>query len=304
MDNSTLTAEEQAYFDSRGETAAPAVEKEAAPAPEAIEEIEETDVGDADEGGDDVEQPRQSMVPHKALHAEREKRKALEKELQEHREYRIRLEERQRFLAEQDAKSAQTAANVEPEGIPDPDEDVFAASRYAIKETEAIKRQMAEQSKAIAEDRAKREIETRTQTLEAEFRAKVPDYDQAVQHAIQTRAKQLEVFGVKDPARRNEILRSEVWGIAQSAIRSGQSPAEVAYEYAKTLGYQPKALADAESGDERIERAKTASKTLSGVGGGPTAGVMTQERLLAMPMRDFEAYQKKHPATVRRLLGG
>lgn len=216
MDNSTLTAEEQAYFDSRGETAAPVVEKEAAPPTEAVEEIEETDVGDADEGGDDVEdQPRQSMVPHKALHAEREKRKALEKELQEHREYRIRLEERQRFLAEQDARSAQTAANVEPEAIPDPDEDVFSATKYALKETEAIKRQIAEQSKALAEDRSRREIETRTQALEAEFRAKVPDYDAAVQHAIQTRAKQLEVFGIKDAARRNEILRSEVWGIAQ-----------------------------------------------------------------------------------------
>ena len=149
MDNSNLSPEEQAYFDSRGEALPPGLDQKPAPAPEAAEEAAapepETIIDEAD---DDVGEPaRQSMVPHKALHAEREKRKALEKELSEAREFRIRMEERMRYVQEQEAKRAapQQQQDAEPETPPDPDEDVFAATKFALKQQEQLKRQIEEQ---------------------------------------------------------------------------------------------------------------------------------------------------------------
>ena len=71
--NEELTAEEQAYFDNGGvepeaeET--PAAEAEATPAEEPAEEVKEPE--------------KQSMVPHQALHAEREKSKGYKEQLEQ-----------------------------------------------------------------------------------------------------------------------------------------------------------------------------------------------------------------------------
>ncbi len=309
MDNSTLSAEEQAYFDSRGETAPPVVEKEPAPAQEAPEEIEaaddaEPDVGTADDGDDVEEQPRQSMVPHKALHAEREKRKALERELQEAKEFRIRFEERQRYLAELDAqRQAKPEEKPAPVEVPDPDEDVFAATRHALTKTQELERRLEEQAKAQQAAEFQRQAAARLEASEAEFRKTAPDYDDAMKHLMEKREQEYILSGFKDPMQRRTMLQREAFGMIQRAAEIGMPPAQYAYEIAKTRGWQPKVLQASEDGEERIERAKTASRSLSGVGGSPS-GAMTGERLLAMSTKEFAEYERKNPATVRRLLSG
>lgn len=306
MDQNILSPEEQAYFDSRGQTEPP-VKEEPAPATEAAEadtsadDVAEVDTGDT---GDVEDQPRQSMVPHKALHAEREKRKALEKELADAREFRIRMEERIRYVQEQDAAKAK-ANEPEPEAIPDPDEDVFAATKYALKQNEELKRQIAQQQRESTEDAQRREMFTRTQAHEVEFRKATPDYDNAVLHLRQIRERELEeLFKITDPGQRAQIVQREALQIAQSALSQGRSPAEVAYTMAKLRGYQPPVAATAsQDGEDRMERAKSASKSLSSVGGAPT-GPMTAERLSKMSMKEFMDYERKNPEKVRALMGG
>lgn len=301
MDNSTLTAEEQAYFDTRGETAPPVVEKEPAPAPEATEEIEAADVADdigADDDADDVEEQR--TVSHRAFHAEREKRKALERELQEHKEFRIRLEERQKYLAELDAKAATPAP--EPEVVPDPDEDVFAASKYALTKTQELEKRLEEQARIQREEAQRVQVARRMEAAEVEFRSATPDYDDAMKHLIANRHAELEAFGY-DPARRAAIVQQEALQIIAAAERQRQNPAKFAYDLALKRGWQPKpqAVVEGEDGEERTERAKVASRSLSSVGGAPS-GQMTAERLLKMSATEFAAYERKNPATVRRLM--
>ena len=306
MDQNILSPEEQAYFDSRGQTELPKQE-DPAPATEAAEadtsadDVAEVDTGDT---GDVEDQPRQSMVPHKALHAEREKRKALEKELADAREFRIRMEERMKWVQEQDAAKAK-ASEPEPEPVPDPDEDVFAATKYALKQNEELKRQIERQQRESTEDAQRREMFTRTQAHEVEFRKATPDYDSAVMHLRSVRDKELaEVFKIADPGRRAEIIQREALQIAQSALSQGLSPAEAAYTMAKIRGYQPAvAPAVAEDGDEKLERAKAQSRSLSSVGGAPT-GPMTADRLAKMSMKEFMDYERKNPDKVRALMGG
>jgi hypothetical protein len=303
MDTNTLTPEEQAYFESRGETDLPAA-KEPSPAPEAAEVDQAADATeDFLDAADVGDEPRQTMVPHKALHAERERRKALEKELTEAREFRIRMEERARWAQEQDAVRTK-AAEPPPEPVPDPDEDVFAATRYALRETEALKQRLEQETRASSEESARREMHIRTQAHELEFRKVNPDYDEAVVHLRTVRERELAAMGYVDPGQRAQIITREAWGLAQNALQQGKSPAQVAYEVAQARGYQPKvAQTITEDDGERLDRAKSASRSLSSAGGAPS-GPMTAERLEKMSQSEFNAYYAKNPATVNRILNG
>ena len=209
-----------------------------------------------------------------------------------------------RWVQEQDAAKAK-AETAEPEPIPDPDEDVFAATKYALKQQEELKRQIEQQQRQTQESDGLREAVMRTQAHEIEFRKATPDYDNAVLHLRQAREKELEeVFGVRDPAQRAEIVQREALQIAQSALKQNRSPAEVAYQMARIRGYQPSAVAAVgQDGDDRMERARAQSKSLSSAGGAPT-GPMTAERLTKMSMKEFQAYEAKNPDKVRALMGG
>ena len=143
-----FTPEEQAAFDAyeRGEEA-PASDGLTPPAAEPASTAAEPPAAEPETGEPEAApdaQPRDEkgkFVPHGALHEERERRKAVEKERDELRERFARGDERLRILSEamqRPAAPAQPAATPEPAKVPDPAEDIFGYIEHLKGEIEAV----------------------------------------------------------------------------------------------------------------------------------------------------------------------
>lgn len=333
-----FTAEEQAMFDAyeRGEDApaAPAGGGEAAPAPEAAPAAPEAaaaapdavaapgDVVDPEAEEGSAEENKGKFVRHGAFHQERERRKAVERELAEYREKFARGDERLRLLSEamQKAPQAPAAAQAapEPEAVPDPNEDIFGYVKHLEKQLADVRsghQQMTEaQKKQAEEDRAEtetREIVGSYQRDIQRYAAAEPAFADAYQYLVQGRVAELKLYGLDD---RQAIAQANADELAfvRSAVQRGVSPAEQAFALAKARGFVAKApepaappAPAAETPAERQARlaaGQAASKSLSGAGGGP-AGEITLEMLATMSEADFEKFAAKNPGKLEALMG-
>lgn len=327
-----FTPEEQAAFEAyqRGEdapsasTAAPAPEvapaggeaapAAAAPAPEAApgEVVDpEADAGSPDEN-------KGKFVRHGAFHQERERRKAVEKELSDLRERFARGDERLRILSEAVQRPA-TPAQPEPVKVPDPAEDIFGYAKHLEQQIEALRTgqtQLTESQKKAEETR--RANDERNEVIgfyqQDLQRAVATDatVSDAYQHLFSGRVAELQLVGMsQDEA--VQTVREEEFNLAQTARQRGQSPAALIAALAKTRGFAPKAAeatpaaaAPAETPAQKAERVAAGQagpgKSLSAAGGAP-AGEVTFEMLAAMSERDFEAFAMKNPEKLARLMG-
>lgn len=330
-----FTTEEQAMFDAyeRGDEApaAPAGGAETAPAPEAAPAAPAAPEATAAAPGDVVdpeveegsaEENKGKFVRHGAFHQERERRKAVERELAEYREKFARGDERLRLLSEamQKAPQAPAAAQAapEPEAVPDPNEDIFGYVQHLEKQLAAVanghkemteaQKQQAEQTRAAEEQRAI--VGAYQQDIER-YAASEPAFVEAYRHLVQGRVAELKLYGLSDADAIKQANADEL-AFVRSAVQRGLSPAEQAFALAKSRGFQPKAPAPAAAAaapaetpaerQTRIAAGQAASKSLSGAGGGP-AGEMTLEMLANMSEADFEAFAAKNPRKVEVLMG-
>lgn len=123
---------------------------------------------------------------------------------------------------------------------------------------EEINRQAAERERAAAEAAAlERAVAVRVQ----EFSKAQPDYQDALQFVLETRAKELQMFGVPQEEVDNQIAMESLQ-LARSALASGTNPAEVVYNLAKIRGY---ALKTAPKADKvvTLQQGQKASQSLS-----------------------------------------
>lgn len=290
-DTSTFTPDEQAQFDAMREDPAPAkpVEQEKA----AQEDPAVVD----DDGEDEQESPqRQQMVPQKALHAEREKRKAeaakRAKIEQEYAEARQRLAY---YEGLQQGRQPQAEPRQEPK-IPDPDEDPIAAIKFQqdyIRQ-QVQQQQQEQQRQAIA--RQQQEFIADVSQEWEQFKKAAPEAEDAYNHVLTARDNELKLMGYNTDQRR-AIINGEEFQAMQAARREGRPIGEYLMEIAQYRGWQkPQPQVQVKDGRDSV-------KSLSGVGSAPT-GPMTIERLAAMSEREFSAYSAKNPETVRRIMGG
>lgn len=332
-----FTADEEAAWGamSSGEAAsepasapAPAAGGEAAPAPaapavapagEAAAPGEVVDPENEDGGADEN---KGKFVRHGAFHQERERRKAVERERDEFRVTLARMEERYRIMSEggaaQPAAAAAAQAPAEPETPPDPNEDIFGYAKYLEKQIQDIRAGQTQLTEAQKTEQAQRaETAQRTEVLNAyqgdvrRVMAAQPEFAEAYNHLLTTRIEELKLLGVPE-SEAVQAVRDEEFGIAQAAIRAGQSPAERLMQIAKIRGFAPKAAAPAapaapaETAAEksaRIAKGQAASLSLSSAGGAP-AGEITLEMLASMSEVDFAKMEKANPGRVRALMGG
>lgn len=271
-------------------------------------------------------QPRDEkgkFVPHGALHEERERRKAVEKERDELRERFARGDERLRILSEamqRPAAPAQPAAAAEPAKVPDPAEDIFGYIEHLKGEIEALRSgqtQLTESQKQAEESRRANDERNEVigfyqQDLRTAIQADASIAD-AYEHLFAGRVAELQLVGMsqKDAI---EAVRDEEFSLAQTARQRGQSPAALIAALAKTRGFAPKApeparaaVAPAETAAEKAARAAAGQagpgRSLSAAGGQP-AGEITLETLSNMSEADFEKLLASNPARVRALMGG
>ena len=242
-----FTAEESAFFDSKGgETVAretPAVEP-AKPAPEAKTVPEAPAEAEPDPG---------KPVPYGAFKEEREKRRG-ERERREKAEADfLKLQSRLDTLTEI-AKSTVAPQQTEPVKATEPQIPDIATdpvghfrAKDAIREREiqelrTWKLQQEQQGTAI--NNVQR-IAQLAQSREAEFKKTTPDYDDASTYLRTVRDKQLTRLGYDEAARLN-IIAQDAISIAATALGKNENPANWIYQMAQDAGYAPKAAKGAE----------------------------------------------------------
>lgn len=315
-DSDGLSAEEAAFFESRGEKAEGLVEK-----PEVKEEVKEgTKDVKAEAKADDVKmEPDEAeetvelenkgrFVRHGAFHKERslrkqeqEARRALETRLSEKEQAFARVDERLKLLNEALAKP-----EPKPDAPPDPEQDIFGYVKWQAKQIEELKGKTTEASKINEDARAHMVMATTYRRDASSFAEKQADFGDAYQFLMKGRDAELQAYGISDPQERARVILDEERNLVQRAIHDQASPAERVYALAKARGYvkAEEKKPDAAEKIETIARGQSASKTLSNAGGSPSE-TLTAEALANMSEEEFAAFLAKTPKSqARALMGG
>jgi hypothetical protein len=287
-----LSEAEAKYFESGGESELP---------------VESTEA-ESNEGQQEGQQPEQTeqqpeakkdnLVPHQALHEQRERRKAAEKRARDLEIENAKFKERFSIVEKLYGDKA------EAKGPPKPEEDIFGAFEHLSKGLETVNKQLADRDAATKQEAQRNELVGHYKNDAAKFTTANPDYKDAYNHLLGSRARELMALGYEDQAELERALQNEEISIATMAFEKGKSPAEVIYSLAKERGYKkadPKA--DTEAKLDTIERGSALNKSLSSASGASGDNEMTAESLLAMPNDEFEAWCNKNPAKAKRLMG-
>lgn len=228
-------------------------------------EEEQLEAGDevgqeAQEEGAPQEAPPQNHVPITALHEERDRRRELQRSLDEQRDRMTRMETTfNHFRQQQEAP---------PERLPEYDEDPEAhllgrmeEMQQRINQHDQIQQQRQVQDQQV--DQERRFYNGYAGTVDA-FIPEHPDFKERYNFTVDAIDKDLEARGYSDPMERSNIIKQEERALVQRAVQNGQNPAEVIYKYAESRGY---AAEPQEDTIERLERGAAASTSLSGARG-------------------------------------
>jgi hypothetical protein len=260
-DIDALTPQEQQYFESGGEAApeAPVETPAVEPEPELVLEAS---------ADTPVAEPEKAQEPHKhvplpVLLEERNKARAQREQFEQERikwaEDKARLQERMDIIA----RSMQQRQEAPP---PQFDDDPIAATRYGFEQTGKAVQSLEEQVNSM---RAEQEQAQRAQQLthaaiaaETAFKKSAPDYDQAIEHLVKTRASELQALGYQGP-QILQVMQQERAAVLEQSLRSGRNPAETLYNLSRVRGFAPKAVEP--PAEQRMQKLEAGSKAASGI---------------------------------------
>ena len=256
-------------------------------------------------------EPPPGMVPTTALQAEREATRAL-------RDRVAQLEGMFQALA-QNQKPAEPEAPAE-DPRPDPSEDLDGFLAWVARREEA----RTEQTKQIQAQQRQHDAETAiTQQItmaEHQFAMQTPDYNQAIAHLLQERAKDLSESGLVEPAQAHHIAFQEAVAVARGAVGRHVDPAATLYAMAKRRGYEtpsaapmvaPTAQAQAQPAAQSAQAAPAAARPspealaegkIGGAGAGGAAGGNRLQKILAATDAEAAVAEAGGVAEVRELL--
>lgn len=237
-------------------------------------------------------------VPIHALHEERLRRKALESEkramAEEIAAFKREREENTRMLQERYAAMQKQQINPQEQPL----EYLTELHKQQQEAIQRIENQTKEQERQRSESEAINKFYHHVKTDEDNFSKETPDYMKAVGFAKEQKVKEYMSLGY---AQEEAIaaMQQDAMGIAQRALQLGESPARLAYEYAKTIGYKPSV--DAEKKLGMMEAGQKASKPSSG--GGNDTGKLTIEHLASLSTEEFNKLNLTD-ADLRKVMGG
>jgi len=299
----TLSGEAKAYFDSRGELPVP--DRDERPVEvngldeEARQEIEGQDPS-VDSGEPSARSGEQPKVPLRAVTREREANKELRSRIAEMEKRSAVLEDRwNTMLALQQPQQEEVQAPP-----PDPEEDIFAFSRWQAEQLRALQehvqgREMAELETTVAQ-RTEQAVWNFWEASAKEFAETNADFGDAARWLSGFRDNQLHALAAVDPrfgdaGARNWQIEEELKAIVVNAAQQGKSPAELIYNIAKGYGYQPRKGADG-AGLERLAANIEAETSLSDLGGSRPAGPRDAKDIADMSPAEFDAWFRKNGA--------
>lgn len=293
-----LTAQEEAYFASQGEET-PEVETV-----EIVDEIDEDAPSESEEQKADPAPKKRDVVPHGALHEEREKRKASEAREREAAVKLARLEERTNMILAQFQQPQRQPEQEAP--LPDPEADIFEYVKRTGQSVQQVKAELEQRRQYEAQQARVMQLRAYSANSIAELATKVEDAREAISYLENSFIAERRRFGAPEHVIRDEIAQYEAQ-VADWAMQNGKTPAEVFYELAKDRGYstKPKGKPEALEKIESVERGQAASRSMTGTGGQPSgSGSITAEDLLKMDENEFHKFAAKNPRKMRELMGG
>lgn len=296
-----LSAEEQAYFDTKGEAELKVEPEKVEEEKPEVEEVEEEEVA--------VDPPK---VPLAALTKERQAAKELKSRLAEMEKRHAVLEDRWNTLLKVQEPAKTETVVEDPE--PDPEKDIFAHSAWLQRQLKAmdqklLSREQAEQQAKTAADEDNA-IWTLWKQSATAYKGEKPDFDEAVKFLSDARLKQMQAYAMVDERfgdenQRIAQLNAELKQIVSTAKAKNINPADAVYQIATTYGYTAKAPVNTEE-LERLEKAIDGSTSLSSVGGSRPAATLDAKAIADMSPAEFEAWFAKpgNQQKFKRLAGG
>lgn len=243
--------------------------------------------------------PPPGYVPHAAMHAERTRAQDLA------RQNSLLMARTNAILA------ARTAPQVDP-NAPTLETDPVAYIQTLEQRLEAFEQERQQ-------DAQHRELDMALESDEQNFIAYTPDYPQASEYYVASRARELLQFHTPQDAQR--IMTEEVRAIAKQSWERGMPAAQGIYQLAGARGYRPGqpspfaapaptvapapapvaaapaptapvAAPSAAAVVDSVIAGQQASRSLSTAPGGGGAAELNAEALLKMNDEEFEAYLK------------
>src|SRR5262245_12462175 len=253
-----------------------------------------------------VTERQPTTVPLRALQEEREEKKALRSELENIRRHSAVLEDRWNTLLSLGNQASPP---------PDPEQDIFAALKHERNQRQALESEIvARDQSALAEMQAaegQRQLWSFWHQDAAAFKAKAPEFDQAVRWMSEQRTTQLKALADLNPELRTEggiarQINNELQAIVVAAAQSGVSPAAYIYDMARKWGWRG---GSGEGGSEFVPyrggRRSDAEFSLSSMGGGAHSGPRTPEDVAHMSASEFESWLTRNGSRgFKRLMGG
>lgn len=307
MDNGVstadLSAEEQAYFESGGETELKVTPEVATPEPEQpqVQPQEETQQTERDDKG--------RFVPHQALHAEREEHKKTKALVDDLAKRHAVLEDRWNTLL----KLREGQPQQEEQQPPDPEQDIFGYAKWQSERLKALETKLADGEKQTEQQRQmeaqERELWNDWSMSANAYAAQKPDFGDALTWLSDFRSKQLQAMSLIDerfasPAGINQQINSELRAIVAAAKQKSLNPAEVVHNMAISYGFKAKA-ADQQNTTlpeqlAKVATAQEAAKTVGAAPGRSGGDALTPEAIAAMSAAEFDRWAAD-PANARLL---
>lgn len=256
------------------------------PAPEIEEDAPALEAeDDAPEMPAEESVPKSTMVPYGALREERDKRQALEEQIQTYSQRLAQMESNlQTAIARAQAVPAQPA---EPPPDFDLDPDAYTKSKLdAIEQKLARDEQLRQQqAQRVQQQKQAQQFLSMYSDAARSFAQTKPDAGEAYNYAINKFDEDLKLRGVHDASERARRLEYEEEQIVLSAFQQGVNPAQRIYDLAVSRGYKP-ASADNKIG--RVAAAQAATNPAATVGGSEAAPPVSLARLAQMDDDDFD----------------
>lgn len=254
---------------------------------EPIEETPEPEVPKAEEAPEPVEEKEKGhSVPLPFMLREREARKETEKELE-----RVK-ESANSELAALKEQLIELRAKVQPDKVPDPEEDPAAflqhqqetQSKQINEKIETLSSKIEQSEAEKAQQAQLQQVQSQIAMRESEFVKEAPDYYDALNHVRNIQFNHLTQNGWTEERATQYIVQQE-FQEAMSLSQLGYNPAQMIYDKAqREYGYSRPQPAE-QPDPQKAEQLQNLDKTLGA--SGKTGGVDVKD-MLTMSEEEFD----------------
>lgn len=180
----------------------------------------------------------EKRIPKDRFDKEIEKRKALEVQLQQERESRIKFETQLNMYTQAMEQLNTPKAQAPEENIDPVDEE---AHRFYMSRINAMEQKYEQQNTSLSEYQVKQQFAQTVDRQAFEFAQSHPDFHDAYSHLLGVEAQKALAIGYNEADAHNFAIQ-QLQPLAWQAYQKGQNVAQMAYNIAKASGYVSKSV--------------------------------------------------------------